>query len=105
MFALLDFWDFMIVACIVSIFATGSAYAAFSTRDRVRLGRLERKVDLILRHLNIEYVPGNLLSEEVRQLALDPAKKISAIKLHREQTGVGLKEAKEAVEEFMAGGR
>jgi ribosomal protein L7/L12 len=35
------------------------------------------------------------------ELADDPAKKISAIKLHRQQTGVGLKEAKDAVEAYI----
>jgi len=44
------------------------------------------------------------LSEEVKALADDPARKIEAIKLHREQTGLGLKEAKDAVETYMAGG-
>jgi ribosomal protein L7/L12 len=33
----------------------------------------------------------------------DPAKKIQAIALHREQTGIGLKEAKNAVEAYIAG--
>lgn len=40
------------------------------------------------------------LSEEVQRLARDPAKKIEAIKLHREQTGLGLAEAKADIENF-----
>jgi ribosomal protein L7/L12 len=44
------------------------------------------------------------LSDEVRRLARDPGNKILAIKLHREQTGLGLKEAKDAVEAYMASG-
>jgi ribosomal protein L7/L12 len=39
------------------------------------------------------------------QAARDPSKKIQAIKLYRELTGLGLKEAKDAVEAFMASGR
>jgi ribosomal protein L7/L12 len=43
---------------------------------------------------------GVLLSEEVQECL--PDKKIEAIKRYREQTGVGLKEAKDAVEYMMA---
>jgi ribosomal protein L7/L12 len=73
-----------------------------STEFRVR--RVERKIDLICKHLGIEYPePASAagLSAEVRQLANDPAQKISAIKLHRQQTGIGLKEAKDAVEAYI----
>jgi len=63
-------------------------------------------LDFILKHLGLEYVdpatPGGL-SEEVKALADDPFRKIAAIKLHREQTGLGLREAKDAVEAYMAG--
>jgi hypothetical protein len=43
------------------------------------------------------------LSEEVKALADDPSNKIQAIALHREQTGVGVAEAKDAVEAYMDG--
>jgi Ribosomal protein L7/L12 C-terminal domain len=108
MFAVLEFWDYAIIAVVVSAFAGGTAaYASFSFRptDSARLARLERKIDAILRHLNIEYVdPASpeRLSEEVQALANDPAKKIQAIKVHRQQTGLGLKEAKDAVEAFIS---
>ena len=97
--------DYAIITLIVIVFAGGSAaYASFRPADGARLARLERKIDAILRHLNITYVdPASPegLSEEVQNLANDPAKKIQAIKLHREQTGLGLKEAKDAVEAYM----
>jgi ribosomal protein L7/L12 len=41
--------------------------------------------------------------EEIRKL-LDSGNKIQAIKMYREQTGVGLAEAKDAVEALAAGG-
>jgi ribosomal protein L7/L12 len=69
---------------------------------------LEQKVDLILKHLGVEYVeqsPRCPLSPEVQAMARAPGRKIQAIKLHREQTGVGLKEAKDAVEAFIDSGR
>jgi hypothetical protein len=112
MFAVLDvsdfFWIWCIVILAVSLYASGkAAYGRFNPSDVARLRRVEAKVDLIPNHLGLEYVdpatPGGL-SEEVKALAHDPAKKIAAIKLHREQTGLGLREAKDAVESYMAGG-
>ena len=107
MFATLEFSDFSIIALIVILFAGGgAAYTSLRAMDAGRLARLERKLDSILRHLNIPYVDPTSpegLSEEVQQLADDPATKIQAIKLHREQTGLGLKDAKEAVEAYMSG--
>ena len=102
MFAVIELSDVVTLSFVLFVF--GSVYAILRSSDAARLRRLERKVDLILRHLDIEYpdptTPAGL-SEEVRQLADDPARKIQAIKLHREQTGVGLKEAKDAVEAYM----
>ena len=68
-----------------------------------RLNRLERKVDFLLRELNL------LEREEAALLDFDPDltevsalvrqnRKIEAIKLYRELTGAGLKEAKEVVD-------
>jgi hypothetical protein len=100
--AVLETWDFVWIWCLVSLavilYAGGrAAYARFQPSDAARLRRLEAKTDLILRHLGLEYqdpaTPGGL-SEAVKALADDPARKIEAIKLHREQTGLGLKEAK-----------
>jgi ribosomal protein L7/L12 len=42
------------------------------------------------------------LSQRVQDIARDPARKIAAIKAYREETGLGLKEAKDAVESFLA---
>jgi hypothetical protein len=41
------------------------------------------------------------LSERVKQMALDPERKMEAIKLYREETNASLLEAKEAIEEFL----
>jgi hypothetical protein len=56
---------------------------------------LERKVDLILKHLGID--PNQGVDKEILKL-VDAGEKIKAIKLYREQTGAGLKEAKDYVE-------
>lgn len=86
----------------------GDSRHRFTGADRAQLVRLEKKVDMLLKHLGLEYVetvPPCPLSPEVQELARDPARKIQAIKLHREQTGAGLKEAKDEVESFIDSGR
>jgi ribosomal protein L7/L12 len=69
----------------------------------IRLNRLERKVDFLLRELNLvekeeATLPdfGPVLTEVVELVRQN--RKIEAIKLYREMTGVGLKEAKEVVD-------
>jgi hypothetical protein len=62
---------------------------------QARLARIERKLDAILTRLEIEMPDDGL--QEVRDLAA-AGEKISAIRLYRELTHVGLAEAKAAVE-------
>ena len=66
-----------------------------SPKARGNNNRLERKVDLILKHLGID--PNRGVDEKIMEL-MKSSQKIEAIKLYREQTGVGLKEAKDYVE-------
>jgi|ERR1017187_3920469 ribosomal protein L7/L12 len=92
----LGFGDFAIIAWIVLVFA--GAGAAYTSRQS-GLRRIERKLDALLKHQGISLSPQAKVSEEVQQLARDH--KIEAIKLHREQTGLGLAEAKSEVEDFI----
>jgi len=69
----------------------------------IRLNRLERKVDFLLRELNLvekeeASLPdfGPVLNKVAELVRLN--RKIEAIKLYRELTGEGLKEAKEVVD-------
>ena len=65
------------------------------------LSRIEGKLDLVLQHAGLKYVPyANLPSPVIT--ALQGGNKIQAIKLYREATGAGLKEAKDLVEEILA---
>jgi ribosomal protein L7/L12 len=64
------------------------------------LGRIDRKVTRIATHLGVDATAPLPLSDRVKELARDPARKIEAIKVYREETGVGLAEAKEAVEAY-----
>jgi ribosomal protein L7/L12 len=65
---------------------------------------LEKKVDMIMNHLNLKYNDRGSASfeYEVRDL-IRRGDKIEAIKRYREQTGVGLKEAKDAIENMERG--
>jgi hypothetical protein len=103
MFAVLELQDFAIIAMLVALFAGSSAYASFPSRIGARLHRLELKVDAIIQHLGIELqagLPKGGLSTKVRELA-DDGKKIEAIRVYREETGTGLKDARDAVEAYL----
>jgi len=70
---------------------------------RSRMGtlfyRVEAKLDLLLNQANIRYDPYANLPHEIID-AVRAGQKIQAIKLYRNSTGVGLKEAKDFIEEF-----
>lgn len=70
----------------------------FNRPDDTRLQRLEAKINVLLEHLGLEHADlARPLSDEVKLLAEQPRKKFAAVKLHRQQTGVGLREAEEAI--------
>jgi ribosomal protein L7/L12 len=64
-----------------------------------QVNQLERKVDFLLKHLNLEYKeeePEVTIQPQVEKL-LQQGKQLDAIKLFQMETGLGLREAKEAV--------
>jgi hypothetical protein len=63
-----------------------------------RLSRLEATVDALLRRSGVEFDPFHDVPPEVQD-ALERGQTLLAIKRLREATGVGLKEAKEFVDE------
>ncbi len=99
LFAVLETEGFIGIGLVVFGVVT---VVCLALRQRVDLRRVEQKLDALLRHNQLEL--PTTLSAEVRRLASDPQQKIAAIKLHREETGVSLAEAKAAVEEFMGKG-
>ena len=65
-----------------------------------RINELEDRLNFLYRRLNIEYMDPNsdpLFSPQIQD-ALRRGNKIEAIKIYRELTGVGLAEAKQAIE-------
>lgn len=93
--ALLESQDYLVIGGIVFV---ATCVAAVVTRQRVDLRRVERKLDALLQQQGVELPCA--LSQEVQRLARQ-GQKIEAIRLHREQTGISLREAKEAVEDAM----
>jgi ribosomal protein L7/L12 len=63
------------------------------------LSRVEAKLDLLLQNANLKFDPYANESRDVVE-ALRRGEKINAIKLYRQSSGVGVKEAKDAVEEM-----
>jgi Ribosomal protein L7/L12 C-terminal domain len=67
---------------------------------RSRVNELEDRLKYLYQRLNIEYAdPGSdpVLSPQIQD-ALRRGNKIEAIKIYRELTGVGLAEAKDAID-------
>lgn len=66
-----------------------------------RINELEDRLNFLYRRLNIEYADPNsdpVLSPQIQD-ALRRGNKIEAIKIYRELTGVGLAEAKQAIDQ------
>jgi hypothetical protein len=89
-------WGLVVLSVGIALLVVGS-YVGM----KARLARLEHKLNLLLRHSGIDLLQGLPLSERVKEMARDPARKIEAIKIDREETGTGLAEAKEAVEAYL----
>lgn len=64
-----------------------------------QVGELQRKLDFVMQHLQLQYhdAPQNTAHTAALNW-LRKGNKIEAIKAYREVTGVGLKEAKDAIE-------
>ena len=99
LFAMLDFGDYVTIFLIVLLLG-GAGVVALRPAEQARLRRLERKLDMLLAHFGMEPPEVAALSAEAKQLA-DEGKKIEAIAVHREQTGLSLKDAKDAVEAYL----
>ncbi|MEV7418696.1 ribosomal protein L7/L12 [Streptomyces sp. NPDC089919] len=89
----------MIFALIALVLAVNwiTAHVNQKVREVARKAdRIERKLDVIMDHLGLEEPPVAGLDRVLERLRA--GKKIEAIKIYRELTGEGLKEAKDAVE-------
>jgi len=85
-----SYWFLCFIPLAILLFARTGSQAV-----ELRLQRIERKLDAIINHLGIVMNSG--VDPQIIEL-VQAGKKIEAIKLYRESTGVGLKEAKDFVE-------
>jgi ribosomal protein L7/L12 len=91
-------WAILAIACSILFWLLATRSSASAD-----LRRIERKLNALLRHQGIDPAQTPAVSERIKQLAADPARKIEAIKAYREETGASLVEAKEAVEAIING--
>ena len=90
----------ILVLIVLGVGIRSAAASASSAQQRVRmLWRIEAKLDLVLKQAGLEFDPYKNVPAGVAE-ALQRGEKIRAIKYYREATGVGLKEAKDFIEEF-----
>jgi hypothetical protein len=93
-----------LVFIVVVLFWVALTQAGLQTRTEKRLRDLEVRFEKLLSHIGFVADPNPPITDEVRVLARTPGAKIAAIKAYRQQTGAGLKEAKEAVERLIEPG-
>jgi hypothetical protein len=87
----------LIVLGLILLRAIGGRLDGIQRRLAV-VSRVEAKLDLLLKQANIKFDPYAHVSNDIVE-ALRKNQTIEAIKLYRQATGVGLKEAKEFIEE------
>jgi ribosomal protein L7/L12 len=85
------------ILLVVLVWQWGSQGRANSQMEK-RLRDLEVRFEKLQRHIGFVADPNPPTTADVMILARTPGSKIAAIKAYREQTGAGLKEAKDAVE-------
>ncbi|MEQ4305729.1 hypothetical protein ABNF97_30830 [Plantactinospora sp. B6F1] len=93
----MDSWLLLaVVLPLLVLLWTESSSAARRHRDGIaRLRRVERKLDLVMEHLGL--TDAEPVLPEVSAY-LEKGQRIAAIKAYRDATGVGLREAKQAVD-------
>ncbi|MCD9142707.1 hypothetical protein [Streptomyces albireticuli] len=96
----MDIAVYLALLVLIPLFAwLSSAQERRLKRLDHRIGELDRKTDLILRHMGIAQQDAGRAPELERVGALlKDGKKIQAIAAYREITGADLREAKEAVD-------
>jgi Ribosomal protein L7/L12 C-terminal domain len=87
----------LVAALMLMVLLIGARLNRLQERLAI-LSRVEAKLDLLLKQANIRFEPYVNLPPEIAE-ALGNGKKILAIKLQRESSGMGLKEAKDFIEE------
>jgi ribosomal protein L7/L12 len=84
----------------LAVLGMAVALSVVQGRGKDQLGRVERKLDLLLKHAQIDLAA---VADREATALVRSGSKIQAIRAYRELTGTGLAEAKEAVERLERG--
>jgi ribosomal protein L7/L12 len=87
---------------ILGFLLVANVMASIFGRTR-SLQDVERKMNLVLRHLGIDPSAQVPPSSEVVSLAADPKQRIAAIRAYRLESGSGLKEAAAVIDRIATG--
>jgi hypothetical protein len=90
--------ELTLLAVVVVIVSLVIGLVSWRQRADQRLRNLEVQLEKLLRHIGFEADPNPPVSDNVAALARTPGAKIAAIKAYREETGAGLKQAKDVIE-------
>jgi ribosomal protein L7/L12 len=88
----------LVVLGVILLASVGARVNRMQSRMGV-LSRVEAKLDLLLKQANIKFDPYANVSREIAE-AVRGGQTIQAIKLYRESSGVGLKEARDFIVEI-----
>jgi hypothetical protein len=85
---------------VTTLFIIWQWLSVLRSNERLQKRVLDLEIRLQKLQDHIGFVAGTSppITDDVKVLARTPGSKIAAIKLYRQQTGAGLKEAKDAVE-------
>ncbi|MFC0167533.1 hypothetical protein ACFFKC_05515 [Pseudoduganella danionis] len=90
--------NFAILAVLAIAFAFILSHRLQEMNKRCR--KLEQQLDVLLQHFGLTAPAFPLPSPEVAALITQRDRRIDALRLYRQQTGLGLKEAVEAIDHF-----
>jgi hypothetical protein len=99
----LDFFDFLIIALLIIIFAGGTTIASRRSVSNAaageRLRRIEEKLNLLLAHKGIVYVPR---TKERWQRLAESNDRANAAKEYSDTHSIPLEEANDVVNQYLA---
>jgi ribosomal protein L7/L12 len=93
----------VMILCVLLVIGMLSKRMSQIEQRIAKVSSMDAKLDLLLKHAGLEYDPYKNLPREIVE-AVQSGRKIEAIKRYREATAVGLKEAKDFIEEVQRRG-
>jgi ribosomal protein L7/L12 len=95
------FSSFVGIIVVIAVILPLLTMAETVKRLAAELRHVQSKLDALLKHAGVQYDPFLNTAKEVSEALMRGESKIRVIAAYRKATGVGLKEAKDCVEELM----